>query len=505
MIKQITLRAGPTPSQGPLSLPLSPVTIFVGPNNSGKTRALAEIQQFCQSGVANTGWLVVKDVVVQAMAEADAKAVMQSMETEPLQGEVQHENHRFYRYQGDRHQIQPTQFLGALTNPPSHMQAFCGWFLRYRTLMLDGPSRIQLVNQQSAGDLQQDGTSSLQVLFRKDDLRKKLRGQLFEAFNLYFTIDPTNVGTLRIKFAETPPPSNGVERGWSAESVAYHGKSKDIQHFSDGVKAFTGILMGVTGGDPRVLLIDEPEAFLHPALAFKLGQDIAETTVGSTKRLFVSTHSPDFLMGCIQSGAPVNIVRLTYRKGSATSRVLPSDRLLRLMRNPLLRSTGTLAGVFYEFVVVTEADADRAFYQEINERLTRLKPVEGVPNTLFLNAQNRQTVDQIIKPLRELGIPAAAIIDVDVIKEGGTVFSRLLEAAFVPEIHRQSLATARAKLKQAFDAIPHKDMTHDGGITLLGRNESEAAEAFCKGLVAHDGVRTDGGRSERRWLCKARH
>jgi hypothetical protein len=37
------------------------------------------------------------------------------------------------------------------------------------------------------------------------------------------------------------------------------------------------------------------------------------------------------------------------------------------MRNPLLRSTGVLSGLFYEFVIVTEADADRAFYQEIND------------------------------------------------------------------------------------------------------------------------------------------
>jgi hypothetical protein len=38
----------------------------------------------------------------------------------------------------------------------------------------------------------------------------------------------------------------------------------------DGIKAFTGIVTAVIAGDPRILLVDEPEAFLHPALAFKL-------------------------------------------------------------------------------------------------------------------------------------------------------------------------------------------------------------------------------------------
>ena len=61
------------------------------------------------------------------------------------------------------------------------------------------------------------------------------------------------------------------------------------------------------------------------------------------------------------------------------------------MRNPLLRSTGVLNGLFYEFVVVTEADADRAFYQEMNERLLRFKPEWGIPNCLFLNAHGKHT------------------------------------------------------------------------------------------------------------------
>lgn len=43
------------------------------------------------------------------------------------------------------------------------------------------------------------------------------------------------------------------------------------------------------------------------------------------------------------------------------------------MQNPLLRSIGVFNALFYNAVVVTEADADRAFYQEINERLLKEK------------------------------------------------------------------------------------------------------------------------------------
>ena len=110
-------------------------------------------------------------------------------------------------------------------------------------------------------------------------------------------------------------------------------------------------------------------------------------------------------MGCVQGGAPINIVRLTFDNGSATARLLTKDRLVPLMRNPLLRSIGVLDALFYNAVVVTEADADRAFYQEVNERLLQANDPRGIEGCLFLNAQNKQTVWDIVHPLRELGQP----------------------------------------------------------------------------------------------------
>jgi predicted ATPase len=133
------------------------------------------------------------------------------------------------------------------------------------------------------------------------------------------------------------------ERGIHEEAVQFQGKAQLIDVASDGVKAFTGMVSELIAGDPKVVLIDEPEAFLHPSLAFKLGLEVSRAALKTDKRVFVSTHSPDFVMGCIQSGAPVNIIRLTYRGGNATARSLPSEELLLLMRNPLLRSTGYFA------------------------------------------------------------------------------------------------------------------------------------------------------------------
>lgn len=481
MLQTITLRAGTSKSTSPVPLHLTPVTVFVGPNNSGKSRILSELAQICASGADNAASLLLSSVTFAPWQQAEIDNIVAAMRVPTAPGEVLTEGNVILRgQQSSRFQVPLRHFTDALLNPNQSQQYrnyACSWFLAFHTLKLDAVTRMTLVNEGAAGDLLASGTTPIQVLFRNDELRAKLRKKILDAFGLHFTVDPTNIPNLRIKLSEVPPPSSTVERGWTQTSVDFHSKAVDIQQFSDGVKAFTGMLMAVTAGNPYVILIDEPEAFLHPTLAFKLGKDIAETTVGSEKRLMAATHSPDFVMGCISSGAPINIVRLTYHYGTATARVLPSDKLLRLMRNPLLRSTGVLAGLFYEFVVVSEADSDRAFYQEINERLVRFGNNRGASNTLFLNAQNRQTVDQIIGPLRDLGIPAAAIVDIDVIKEGGVVFSRLLESAFVPDITKQSLSTARSQIHNVFKASG-KDPVLNGGVSLLDQGGKAAARDF---------------------------
>jgi hypothetical protein len=152
-----------------------------------------------------------------------------------------------------------------------------------------------------------------------------------------------------------------------------------------------------------------------------------------------------------------------------------------MMRNPLLRSTNVLNGLFYEFVIVTESDADRAFYQEANERLLRFKPEWGIPNCLFLNAQNKQTIHTILRPLRKLGIPAAGIVDVDVLKEGGIVWSNQLDGINVPQITRGAMAATRSAVKAAMDGTG-SDMKRDGGLSILGGQEREGCRSLFNQL-----------------------
>jgi AAA domain, putative AbiEii toxin, Type IV TA system len=474
MIRNIRLKFGRASGIPADQIQTTPITVFVGPNNSGKSKVLQELHTQCSNGHRNMANVILEQIEFEPLSHERAEERINRVTLTPNFGEAIQPNHVFVGKKGIRHHLPRPQLVGALENPNANPAQFVQWYLSYNTLKLDGQNRISLVNQQGAGDLQQPPHTSFQVLFRDDIKRAEVRRIIHDAFGVFFTIDPTHLGQLRLRLATRPPQSNSEERGIHDEAVRYHANALPIDQSSDGVKAFTGMITEMIAGDPQILLIDEPEAFLHPALSFTLGKEIALASSGSEKRLFVSTHSPNFVMGCIQSGAPVNIVRLTYRNNVATARLLPNADILRLMRNPLLRSTGVLSGLFYEFVIVTESDTDRAFYQEINERLLRFKPEWGIPNCLFLNAQNKQTVRTIIRPLRQLGIPAVGIVDIDVLKEGGAVWTDFLSSGFIPELEQQSLANLRNAIKQKFDTTG-RDMKREGGFDLLSQSDREAA------------------------------
>ncbi|HGZ7315302.1 TPA: ATP-dependent endonuclease [Vibrio parahaemolyticus] len=475
MIKNIKLKFGRADGLQQESIEAMPITVFVGPNNSGKSKILSEIQQFCANGSKNVNNVIIENIELEGIPEDSITEKIENVTLKPNPGEAQHPDHIFVGKRGQRLHVQEQQFRNALVNPNDQPINTCSWYLSYNTLILNGNNRINLIQQQQAGNLQKPAQSSFQVLFRDDKKRKEVRRIIYDAFGQYLVIDPTDMGKLNLRLSKREPENTMEERGIHQEAVDFHSEATPIALASDGVKAFTGMITEMIAGDPSVLLMDEPEAFLHPSLSFKLGKEVAGIMSESHKRLFVSTHSPNFVMGCIQSGAPVNIVRLTYRNQVATARILPNTDILKLMRNPLLRSTGVLSGLFYEFVIVTESDADRAFYQEINDRLLKYSNGKGIPNCLFLHAQNKQTVKTIIKPLRELGIPVAGIVDIDILKEGGSVWTSFLDSGSIPEIERNPLAQTRQALKSKFDTTG-KNMKRDGGVNLLEGEDKEALE-----------------------------
>ena len=344
-------------------------------------------------------------------------------------------------------------------------------------MKLGTKDRLDLLRQRPAGSMRQGPRNPFQVLFREDARRLLLRKEVVEAFGLYFVLDNMEGGVLRAAMSAVEPDID-VERSRSEKAFEFFRLCIPFEQMSDGVNAYAGILASVLCADQRVLLIDEPEAFLAPTLSRRLGNLLSDLALKRQGNVVAATHSSDFLIGCVESGRAVNIIRLTYDRAAnaPTARLLEADRLKVIMRDPYLRSTGMLDALFHRGAVVGEHDVDRAFYNEINERLLKYSS-GGVPNCIFLNGHGWQSLKEIIRPLREMGVPAAAVVDLDVIKR--PELADLLEAASVPVGLRSSLGGMRGQADGAFRA---RKLEPSGGIAQLSAEDCACAEALIKTL-----------------------
>ncbi len=480
MITQLRLKTASSLGQPPLVVEPPPVTIFVGPNNSGKSQLLREIFNFCSQPVNAPPALILDALIFARMSPEAAQADLDVTKATPTPSEPAPPE-GYFRIEHGRvsHPVLASQYIECLQQPNTHRVQFTSWYLSRFTVNLDGPGRIALVNPSERGDLKRPKLPLAQLL-TNDDKRSALRKAIHDAIGLYFAIDASNGNLLQIRFGSTPPTD---ERSYKDVTLDYMRAARGIDAVSDGVKAYTGILVQLYAGDPKVIIIDEPEAFLHPSLASKLGKEISAMAAAEGKKVFAATHSPEFVMGAVLSNTPVNIIRLTYENDVGTARLLPSAELVKLMQDPLLRSVGVLAGLFYNGVVVTEADADRSFYREINERLLAAGDSRGIPHVLFLNADNVQTIARIVQPLRKLGIPCAAAVDIDIIGNGGQEWTRHLEACNVPALEHQAFSDWRSKV---FESLKSKgDFKTCGGTKLLSGPDHEAAENLFDDLARY--------------------
>lgn len=490
MLKNIVLQFGSGPDSDALSFQPGAVTIFVGPNNSGKSLVLQEIETFV-STAGQVGRKVLHRIDPEPLTPMQARELLEEREADPPAGQgMVGSNQTFvvgtgglaYAHGGGAwiFKQQVLDEFGYIANGTQFTpDAIFRFFVSLFTVRLDGKTRFDLTEERQITDLQGPPINHLMALFKNPEARRRIRKITWNAFQRYFVLDATNMGHLRIRFSKREPQDSSEEQNWDDRAQAFHAAATDIRDLSDGMKAFTGLVAALLSADHRVMLIDEPEAFLHPILAGKLGATITNLASERDANVLASTHSADFLMECVESG-DVNVVRLTYRDERATARHLASADLKQMMRDPLLRSTGVLSGLFHEGVVVCEQDGDRALYQEVNHRLS-LNGRGSAENALFLNAYEKSTVHRIVGPLRRMGIPAAAVVDLDMIKQKD--LNQLMRAASVPQSMIDALAVQKSRIEDKFDELD-VDMKKTG-IDALPGPDKDSAQVLIDNLAQY--------------------
>lgn len=399
------------------------VVVFVGANNTGKSRVLVETMQTLSLEPGRAPHLasmfVLRDVAVELLLNGDEfvdwLAAHRARWVEPSDG------HNRYRTigAGDIFEGSARQWWnpsGRFYQLAQHLvrALFCSDRLGY----LAAPGRPS-----PGAHLEHP----VQQLATTPHLFRQFRDAFKTAFKQEVIVDAWGPNVqLRVSaqfkqedFAsgsETGmPPSGLVERLLAVPTI-------DTQ--SDGVRSFAGILLTLLTMQYPLVLLDEPEAFLHPPQARLLGRYLS--TLPSGGQVFVATHSLDIMLGLIHGRADrVKIVRLSRLNGVTSARALPPAELNRIWTDPLLRFSRVLDGLFHEGVVICEGDSDSQFYAAVADEIQGGE-LAG-PDVMFTFAGSKHRIALVATALRALGVPVTAVADFDVINDRA-VLTRMVES-----------------------------------------------------------------------------
>lgn len=178
----------------------------------------------------------------------------------------------------------------------------------------------------------------------------------------------------------------------------------------DGIKSFVSTFIALKSNDKNILLLDEPESFLHPPLAKQLGEIIARSA-SEDKQIFLSTHSVNLLKGILGIEKDVNIIRISREGDINHINTLEETEVHKIFSNSLLCSANTLNGLFCEKVYICESEADEEIYQLIHDK------VNLSDSALFIHAKNKQTMKDIAEAYNTLKVPNYRIYDFDLLMD----------------------------------------------------------------------------------------
>src|SRR5205085_705422 len=114
MISKFRLKFGRATGQEAESIQTTPVTVFVGPNNSGKSKVLSEIYEFCCSGQRNMAAVILDELTFSDLSEQEAKQAIERIQQPPNTGEILNIDHVIIGSRIGRQQVPLRNLINSL-------------------------------------------------------------------------------------------------------------------------------------------------------------------------------------------------------------------------------------------------------------------------------------------------------------------------------------------------------------------------------------------------------
>ena len=382
------------------------VVLFVGPNNCGKTTALKNIHE----GIAElkTSGPIIKKVVCEKVGDAEKLDDFLSSYSQLI-------NNQSYGFlQGQVSKSQCTSLWNRPNGFAGLREAFFCFVKTEDRLTISKPTKSIKV-------LSESPSHPIHFLYRFDALEKKLSDYFHEAFEEDLILHRMAGQELPLYCGIRPECEEGEDRASTSYARKVE-KMKLLHEQGDGIRSFVGVMFYTVLQGFSGLLIDEPEAFLHPPQARLIGKFLADG-IQPNKQFFIATHSTSLLQGFLSSlPQKMRILRLSREDSNFKVTELKPSELNNVLNNPLLRFTNVLDGLFHHQVIVCEGDADCRFYSALGESVRELRT-----DSLFVHVGGKHRMAQLIAPYKHLGVKVKIIVDFDVLREK-SVFKNLVES-----------------------------------------------------------------------------
>lgn len=406
-VKSLTFNDGTT-----LSVNKNDIVVLVGPNNVGKSQTLKEIFALSEGDVATK-------LLTEATFTTDPEFPISQWFAQSFVCHTQNDGSRvysglgfqFYEQVGIRaiRQLRPSHLTSAL---------FCKLQTELRLGISNPPEQI---------DYGETPRHPIHILQHDDDIRKKVSSYFHDAFDTY--LNPFKRFGKHIPLVLGPNPlltesfTDEIEREEKVDDIFR--TYPHLENQGDGMRSFAGIMLYLVMDHYNAFIIDEPESFLHPPQARLMGTCVGDL-LSNEQQAFISTHSAPFIQGLLEKCPErVKVVRITRSGNTNTFSVLDNTRLLELSKDPFLKHSNLLDGLFYKNVVLCESDADCMFYSMVNGALD-MKGPKGA-DTLFIHCGGKHRMSSVAQDLRDLHIDFRVVPDFDIFNNED-ILKKLIEA-----------------------------------------------------------------------------
>jgi len=310
------------------------IVVFVGPNNAGKSASLKEAAQLLTNKESVTK--VLKEATLGK--EGTAAGVFKYLETytqkDFSRSSVLLKGDSFSMWESEVESNWDNSEVNGLGDLSAVLINSLG--TEERLTISKPAASIKMTSEPPSHPIHH--------LYKDDSLEKKFSSHFKKAFGFDLIVHRAAGKEIPLYVGKKPKPKKGTDR----QSIGYIQeleRNDPLHTQGDGMRSFVGVLLSSISSKHPILLIDEPEAFLHPPQARLLGKMLAENSPHN-KQLFLATHSEDFLKGLLDAGVPnLKIIRIQRDGGSNRVSILSDKDIKDVWDDSLLRHSNVLGGL----------------------------------------------------------------------------------------------------------------------------------------------------------------